>query len=262
MDKYLTYPGKQPVYLGDIDFMQSAVAGALLNLLKGYTGQDSPTAILYGVEVSIGLNSVSWTAGVVCLDGEILPVEAGVISGTTGYFDIISATDGARTFGDGQSHDCFEVRSAAIVPTVTSWPVAGTPRLNPVDMFEARVYEFEGISNVADSYARISDVGGALHLDIRRPAMEETGTIAFQALILLPEAWRNKLASDVNPSSMLAVVSIDPNGEPINSFTVRVAWDANPDIGRGRTKITVTLPSNVTQITAPFEVHCIIPVFS
>ena len=34
MNKFLTFPGKQPVYLGDIDFMQSAVGSAFENLMK------------------------------------------------------------------------------------------------------------------------------------------------------------------------------------------------------------------------------------
>ena len=61
MDKYLTFPGRQPVYLGDIDFMQDAVRDTFAQLLKGYTGLATPTAILHGVVVTSAPDSISWT---------------------------------------------------------------------------------------------------------------------------------------------------------------------------------------------------------
>ena len=46
MNKLLTFPGLQPIYLGDFDFLQQSVNDAFLLLLKGLTGQDNPKCIL------------------------------------------------------------------------------------------------------------------------------------------------------------------------------------------------------------------------
>jgi hypothetical protein len=261
MDKFLTYAGKQPVYLGDIDFMQSAFSGAFLNLLKAYTGLATPTAILFGCEITYANNAISWTDGVVCLAGEILPIAAGIVGGEAGpgYFDIVSTSGGTRTFGDGDSHDCWEERAATITKTSTGYPIANIRRINPVEMFEAREYRFSGISNDYSTYAKLTDVGGALHLDLRRPAMAESGTIAFQAnAVGLPSAWITKLSAGSAPTSVLALALI--SGDAPSATIVAVSWDAT--IGRNEVKVTVTLTGNTTQILAAFEVHCVIPVFS
>ena len=38
MNKFLTFQGEQPIYLGDIDFMQDNSRAAILYVLKGITG--------------------------------------------------------------------------------------------------------------------------------------------------------------------------------------------------------------------------------
>ena len=261
MNKFLTYAGKQPVYLGDIDFMQSAFSGAFLNLLKAYTGLATPTAIIFGCEITYANNAISWTDGVVCLAGEILPIAAGIVGGEAGpgYFDIVSTSGGTRTFGDGVSHDCWEERAATITKTSTDYPIANIRRINPVEMFEAREYGFSGIRNDYSTYAKLTDVGGALHLDLRRPAMAESGTIAFQANAEgIPTAWINKLSAGSAPTSMCAIACT--TGELPVGLIVAVSWDAS--IGRNQVKFTVSLTGNTTQINAPYEVHCVIPVFS
>lgn len=120
MNKFLTFPGKQPVYLGDIDFMQNSVAAVFSEIARALVDSenDSLNAILQGVELGAPIaGRSSWTAGIVVIDGEILPVEAGsaaTVANDSLYLHVVSILSGERTFKDGQDHECYETRSAEI----------------------------------------------------------------------------------------------------------------------------------------------------
>ena len=105
MNKYLTFPGQQPVYLGDIDFLQESVRSAFLMLLKGLTGQEKPNCILQ--------RATSEADGVICLDGEIMPYKAytGSMLGNY-YYEVVSTYGGERVFKNGETHSCYETRYA------------------------------------------------------------------------------------------------------------------------------------------------------
>ena len=123
MNKYLTFAGTQPVYLGDIDFIQNASSQVQNLLLRALLNSASGSAnsILQGVEFSIPASgTIAWTAGVVALGGEVLPIEAGSLTASgVGelYFHVSSTFSGSRTFKDGQGHDCFETREVVINKT-------------------------------------------------------------------------------------------------------------------------------------------------
>lgn len=105
MNKFLTFPGLQPVYLGDIDFLQESVRSAFLMLLKGLTGQEKPNCILKRATAEVD--------GVICLDGEIMPYKAytgGWLGNKT--YEVVSSFDGERSFKDGETHACYETRYA------------------------------------------------------------------------------------------------------------------------------------------------------
>lgn len=128
MDKFLTFQGLQPIWLGDFDFMQKAVQDVFANLAKALSGYDA--AILAGVDFSYDSESqtISWSEGVVVLDGEVLPVQSGNLnlqmsSSKTVYFDISSSSypEGERLFKDGQNHNCYEKREAVVTPSPTKW---------------------------------------------------------------------------------------------------------------------------------------------
>ena len=126
MDKFLTFPGQQPIYLGDIDFMQTAVGNALKNLLISYTGNADGSAILAGVELPIDGADISWTEGVVAIEGDILPVAAGTITGgasSTLYFNVVATLSGSRTMKDGTVRQCWQTKTAAVTTEVTDYPV-------------------------------------------------------------------------------------------------------------------------------------------
>lgn len=110
MNKFLTNRGEMPVWLGDIDFMNEAVRDSLIGLAKAITGQDDPTCIISGCEVS----STGVTAGLVMLSGEILPVEASTIVSPSYHLEINSTYSGDRTFKDGTVHSAYETRVAVV----------------------------------------------------------------------------------------------------------------------------------------------------
>ena len=169
MDKFLTFPGQQPIYLGDIDFMQTAVGNALKNLLISYTGDADGSAILVGVEITTEDGDVSWTAGVVAIEGEILPIEAGSITGGasgTLYFDIVNTLSGSRTMKDGTVRQCWQTRAATITTTETDYLVTAFERIG----FNARaaVYEFESTPVSGYEFAVLANCGGAWVFAMRK----------------------------------------------------------------------------------------------
>ena len=132
MNKFLTYQGQQPLYLGDIDFASEAVRDAFAQLLKGLTGDDNANAILRGVNAAARSSTVNFSEGVVSIGGEILPVENTTLAGSlsdTFYLRIKSTYGGTRTFLDGDSHDCWETRSVEVTKDVTDYPLASFRRI-------------------------------------------------------------------------------------------------------------------------------------
>jgi len=264
MDKFLTYPGKQPVYLGDINFMQAAARDAFENLMKAYTGRSDANAILYGVELTYALNTVSWTAGVVCIAGEILPISAGMTSAEGPYyFDIVSTAGGQRTMGDGTTKSCWEERAATITSSVTDYPISSFKRVSPVDTATARVHNFDGITNLDDRYARLSNCGGAFVLSVRRPNLSEATPILFQGDISdLTDGELQKFGASEAPQSMMSMVyggPADPSSYTENYYAlVRISWS----IVSGKLRVMVTSGVSIIEtLSYPYEVHAVLPVF-
>ena len=262
MDKFLTYPGKQPVYLGDINFMQSSVREAFEYLMKSYTGRADANAILFGCEITYAQNLVSWTAGVVCLSGEILPIEAGSSSaGTPYYFDIRVTAGGQRTMGDGSTKSCWEERAATITNSVTDYPVASIKRVYPVDTATARVHNFDGVVNLDDRYARLANCGGAFVLSVRRPALTEASATLFQGDVSdLTDGELAKFSASNAPAKMMGVVVVDNEAGTFvgaNVGPVEISWA----IVSGKLRITVSSQEGAATISAPYEIHATLPVF-
>lgn len=127
MNKFLTFEGQQPIWLGDIDFMNNSVRESLSQLLQGLTGLASPTCILRGCEMS----STGMTAGLVVLSGEIMPVDAASINPQTSHLEIVSTFAGDRVFKNGMRHSCWEYRKAKVVGGTTGqYPIASIPHIN------------------------------------------------------------------------------------------------------------------------------------
>ena len=132
MNKFLTFQGQQPLYLGDVDFASQAIRDAFKMVLQGLTGSSEANAILRGVEPSTRSSTVFFSAGVVSIEGEILPVVESAVTGTisdTFYLRINSTLGGSRVFKDGETHSCWETRSVEVTRDVTDYPLASFRRL-------------------------------------------------------------------------------------------------------------------------------------
>ena len=148
MNKFLTFQGKQPLYLGDIDFASDAVRTAFAQLLAGLTGSATPNAILLGVTPASRSSTVVFSEGIVCIDGEILPVELSSIGGATMsdtfYFRIKSTYSGGRTFEGGSQHDCWETRSVEVTTDETDYPLSDFMRIQ--GGFGSRIWRYSEAS--------------------------------------------------------------------------------------------------------------------
>lgn len=113
MNNFKTFEGQLPIWLGDIDFMNESVKLAMQDLMKGLFDSDNPNIILSGVELKDG----TYTDGIVCLGGEILPFEATTWDKTTQgipYMTVKTAVGGSRRTKSGVAVDCYEYRTAVL----------------------------------------------------------------------------------------------------------------------------------------------------
>ncbi len=113
MNNFKTFEGQLPIWLGDIDFMNESVKLAMQDLMKGLFDSDNPNVILSGVELKDG----TYTDGIVCLGGEILPFEATAWDKTTQgipYMTVKTTVGGSRRTKSGVAVDCYEYRTAVL----------------------------------------------------------------------------------------------------------------------------------------------------
>ena len=184
MNKFLTFAGVQPVYLGDIDFMQNAasdifsqLAGALMN-----QAPNNLNAVLYGVEISHPADfQVTWTGGAVVLNGEILKVLPGSITSQSSrspvlYFHVISTLSGERTFKDGVSRECYETRTA----TLTESSEGGVYERTVQRLHANQDVDYDAFWKTSDvSSCKLLQRGGIFFLDFT--AEIEEGQTTFDA---------------------------------------------------------------------------------
>lgn len=259
MNKFLTFPGKQPVYLGDIEFMQGAVASAFAQLLRNITGQNDASGILSGVDISYTNNAAFWTEGVVTLNGEILPIEAGgPINATNGlYFGISSEGSGSRTFGNGETHNCWETRKAFITNTETLFPLSSVPRISPPSLEGPKVYRFDNFLNTASQYAKLVYNNGVFILMIRQPIISPYPTYWFEGDISeLPDTLLQKFTQQYVPSGISTparfVTTLSSSLKALD-----ISWSVIND------KLHLSIPNINTEGSDSFnlEISQILPVF-
>lgn len=191
MNRLLTYAGQQPIYLGDIDFLQDSAESMLTCLARALMnqGSDSLNAILQGVILSqLTQSHISWTAGVVVINGEILPIPAGTVRGTLGttplYFHVEEEQTGTRTFKDGEEHACWATRTATITAESSEGvAVSGVTRLH----VESDDATYEGTSASANiTSAKLMKKDGLwyidAHLSLASGSYTNIGSVSFNIL--------------------------------------------------------------------------------
>lgn len=205
MNKLLTYAGQQPVYLGDIDFMQDASKNVFTYLARALmsSGSDSLNAILQGVNISIdtsgGAVVFSWTSGVVVIAGEILPIAAGSVTGTASsilYFHVNSVKSGARTFKDGVSRSCWDTRTAIIsTDSAGGTRVDEVPRMSGESSSDDAIYEGTPGTQYVTSARLIKRSGLWLcDVSITIPDEQSMGNLLSIGFSNMPQAHLEQLA--------------------------------------------------------------------
>ena len=241
MDKFLTFPVQQPIYLGDIDFMQPAVGKALKNLLISYTGNADGSAILSGVEITKTETDVSWSEGVLAIGGDIMPVSAGSISGaanSTLYFQVISTLSGSRTMKDGTVRQCWQTKSATIVTSETDYPVLDFVRAGTG--LQAQVYKFDNYPLSGYDYAVLANCGGAWIFSFRKTTDGTSTRVFMDTVSDLSDTIREKLGNEIVPmfSNFVANLYIDPR---VSGATAPFAYPAIIDTSNTGDKLGVVV---------------------
>lgn len=215
MNKILTYAGIQPIYLGDLDFTQNAVSDALKNIAKALVNlsSDTPDAILQGVEITRPTSgTLAWSAGVVVLSGEILPIAAGTITSDNPsdlYFHVVSVLSGNRTFKDGVSRQCYDTRSA----TLTTESTDGVQLTSLVKLHEIDYAEYSPISlPTGVSAAKLVYKKGFWGIDISVSGTRTIDTLLFnidtELLSKLPDTFSYNTTMVLFQTSTWSVVPV------------------------------------------------------
>ncbi|MBR2940121.1 MAG: hypothetical protein IKC14_02305 [Kiritimatiellae bacterium] len=252
MNKFLTFQGKQPLYLGDIDFASDAIRATFAQLLCGLLGTDSPNAILYGIEPFQIDQLIKFSAGVVCIDGEILPVEestAGTAGSITGpfYFRIKSTYGGGRTFEDGGQHDCWETRTVEVTTDETAYPTADFPRFQ--GGFGPRNFMWREGSTVFNLVKN----GLVWLTTLRRPAMTQIEEHLFTMDITgIPPEDLNKFPT---AATMVATTAYIEGNDGVTAEPMTVTYYRS----NGVLHLVMDLVSGTAE--APVQMQVVLPVF-
>lgn len=232
MNKFKTYAGTQPIYLGDIDFMQDAEKAMLTALARSLANSSSDTvkAILQGVKITQQSSDQLWiTAGIVVLDGEVLPVPGQIISASasdTLYFHVESTMSGSRTFKDGVSRDCYESRHA-IVNTTSSGgiPVSSVPRLyHRPDDFNCLSDSGTGQIRSGQLYRRNGFWFLDLNFEIGATVTTITGSTTFSSGIT------NEIYDDINVISTIPALINIRNKNVYAHVILSISKGSNRDV--------------------------------
>ena len=111
MNNFLTKEGGQPIWLGDIDFMQQSWQETVRQIVASLTGSLTSTCVLYGCKPD---GNGGTTAGVISLNGEIMPVRESSLPWQGSSIMVVSEKSAERTFKNGSKEACHEIRYAVL----------------------------------------------------------------------------------------------------------------------------------------------------
>lgn len=125
MNRFLTHEGGQPIWLDDIDFIQESVRGTIGQMIRGMTGESDITCIVAGCEAQ----ETGISAGVVCVNGEILLFDGSYRDPNDSEFAVESMESGERMTKSGSKVNSYESRKAILTPTEGGTVAARLPHL-------------------------------------------------------------------------------------------------------------------------------------
>jgi hypothetical protein len=128
MDKLQTnYNGRMPFDLDDIRWEQDAVRDAFYGFISAFGIDPTESFKLSGCVVGVVGTTYTTTAGYICLNGEILKVEAHSVTVAplkTAKWSLSVSYDSAGTevFEDSTTHDTYEKRRGVLIETESEIP--------------------------------------------------------------------------------------------------------------------------------------------
>lgn len=114
--------GGQPLYLDDLDFMQSAFAEAVRGIMSTYgnvilSGCEVKTS---NVEGEVYINYY-YNKGYIALNGEVFPVEKGSFSadkGVTLYWKVVRTEEQKEVFENSSEHNVYQYAKVVLTDSV------------------------------------------------------------------------------------------------------------------------------------------------
>lgn len=117
MNKLLFSEGGQPLYLDDLNFMQSAFADSIKGIVSPFGD-----VVLSGCSIESDENKTSWTEGYIVISGEIYKVDSGSINNpipTDLYWKVVRTNEQLETFENKSENHIYQIGKAVLVESVS-----------------------------------------------------------------------------------------------------------------------------------------------
>lgn len=116
MNKLLFSEGGQPLYLDDLNFMQSSFADSIKGIVSPFGD-----VVLSGCNINSDENKTSWTEGYIVISGEIYKVDSGNINKpvlNALYWKVVRTNDQLETFENNSENYVYQIGKAILVESV------------------------------------------------------------------------------------------------------------------------------------------------
>lgn len=119
MNRFMTFEGRQPIWLDDLDFIQDTLAEEIRKIVEGLVGDADEIVILSGCEPKPQSDgTIRYTKGVIYYRGELLSVPEADLVDTNARIRIEETYDqsGDRTMQDSSEEvSCYRIRTGHLV---------------------------------------------------------------------------------------------------------------------------------------------------
>jgi hypothetical protein len=168
-----TDTGRMPFVLDDLRFSEEAIREAIYGLISAFGIEPRDSFRLSGCEISINGSVYSTTAGYICLNGEVLKVDAHNVTLVNGQgikwaVGVSYDPSGNKIFADHNAHDCYEIRRGILISQSVGMNDMDATAPYLIDLIKTN-------SNLCEAWHNVGENG--------EPAFEQT--------------WANKSGEDV-----------------------------------------------------------------
>jgi len=179
----LSNTGGMPFELDDLDYLQNGINEAFKDMFSAY----GDSFVLTGCEVTTAVPNYNVSAGLIVLNGEVLPFAGGSvpISLNVDYFELSITYDpaGNEVFQDTSTHDTYAIRSAVLASAGVqpSNTLAISPRVTIHDIVREKAGESTA-SQVSDAnnWTPLALTGSATAIITPEYMVKDDGQVLFR----------------------------------------------------------------------------------